>query len=118
MGGTAPGSLRVLCVSRDGSAAAGVAAMLASVPDFVIATRTASYRDVLRGARNLDLAIVLLDDEPSAGLDVIETLRRGKDDVKEVKSGFECGIKLANYDDIKIGDRLEAYIRETFERTL
>ncbi|MDB5298371.1 MAG: infB, partial [Phycisphaerales bacterium] len=48
----------------------------------------------------------------------IETLRRGKDDVKEVKSGFECGIKLANYDDIKIGDILEAYIREEIERTL
>jgi translation initiation factor IF-2 len=48
----------------------------------------------------------------------IDTLRRVKDDVKEVKSGFECGIKLANYDDIKIGDRFEAYIRETFERTL
>ena len=78
MGGTAPGSLRVLCVSRDGSAAAGVAAMLASVPDFVIATRTAGYREALQGVRNLDLAIVLLDDEPSAGLDVIETLRRAR----------------------------------------
>jgi translation initiation factor IF-2 len=48
----------------------------------------------------------------------IETLRRAKDDVKEVKSGFECGIKLAGYDDIKVGDRLEAYIREKHERTL
>jgi translation initiation factor IF-2 len=48
----------------------------------------------------------------------IETLRRVKDDVKEVKAGFECGIKLAGYDDIKVGDRLEAYIRETFQRTL
>jgi translation initiation factor IF-2 len=48
----------------------------------------------------------------------IETLRRVKEDVKEVKAGFECGIKLANYDDIKVGDRLEAYIRETFQRTL
>ncbi len=48
----------------------------------------------------------------------IETLRRLKDDVREVKSGFECGIKLANYDDIKIGDRLEAYVRETHQRTL
>ncbi len=48
----------------------------------------------------------------------IETLRRVKDDVKEVKAGLECGIKLAGYDDIKIQDRLEAYIRETFERTL
>lgn len=48
----------------------------------------------------------------------IETLRRVKDDVKEVKTGFECGIKLAGYDDIKQGDRLEAYIRETIQRTL
>jgi translation initiation factor IF-2 len=48
----------------------------------------------------------------------IETLRRVKDDVKEVKAGLECGIKLAGYDDIKQGDRLEAYIRETIQRTL
>ncbi len=48
----------------------------------------------------------------------IETLRRLKDDVKEVKAGFECGIKLAGYDDIKVGDIMEAYIRETFQRTL
>ena len=48
----------------------------------------------------------------------IESLKRLKDDVKEVKSGLECGIKIANYDDIKIGDILEAYIRETIQRTL
>jgi translation initiation factor IF-2 len=48
----------------------------------------------------------------------IETLRRGKEDVKEVRNGFECGIKLANYDDIKVGDKFEAYVRETFQRTL
>ncbi len=48
----------------------------------------------------------------------IETLRRLKDDVKEVKSGLECGIKLANYDDVKVGDIFEAYIREEFQRTL
>jgi len=48
----------------------------------------------------------------------IETLRRLKDDVKEVKAGLECGIKLAGYDDIKVGDRLEAYVRETIQRTL
>ena len=48
----------------------------------------------------------------------IETLRRLKDDVKEVKAGLECGIKLANYDDIKIGDVFEAYVREEFQRTL
>ncbi|MCC7350389.1 MAG: translation initiation factor IF-2 [Phycisphaerales bacterium] len=48
----------------------------------------------------------------------IETLRRVKEDVREVKQGFECGIKLAGYDDIKVGDVLEAYVRETFQRTL
>ena len=48
----------------------------------------------------------------------IETLKRVKDDVKEVKTGFECGIKLAGYDDIKVGDVLEAYIKETIQRTL
>ncbi len=48
----------------------------------------------------------------------IETLKRLKDDVREVKSGFECGIKLAGYDDIKEGDVFDAYVRETIERTL
>ncbi len=48
----------------------------------------------------------------------IETLKRVKDDVKEVKAGLECGVKLAGYDDIKIGDVLEAYIKETIQRTL
>jgi translation initiation factor IF-2 len=48
----------------------------------------------------------------------LESLKRVKDDVKEVKSGFECGIKIAGYDDIKVGDILEAYVRETFQRTL
>ncbi len=48
----------------------------------------------------------------------IETLKRLKDDVKEVKTGLECGIKLAGYDDVKEGDILEAYIKETIQRTL
>jgi translation initiation factor IF-2 len=48
----------------------------------------------------------------------IETLKRVKDDVKEVKTGLECGIKLANYDDVKVGDILEGYIKETIQRTL
>ncbi len=56
---------------------------------------------------------VMLRDDMS-----IETLKRVKDDVKEVKSGMECGIKLAGFDDIKIGDVMEAYIKETIQRTL
>jgi len=48
----------------------------------------------------------------------LDSLKRVKEDAREVKTGFECGIKLAGYDDIKQGDRLEFYIREEFERTL
>jgi translation initiation factor IF-2 len=40
------------------------------------------------------------------------TLRRFKDDVKEVQSGYECGVSLENYNDIKVGDVLECYYLE------
>ena len=39
----------------------------------------------------------------------LKTLRRFKDDVKEVKEGFECGIAFENYEDIKISDKVEVY---------
>lgn len=39
----------------------------------------------------------------------IDSLKHLKDDVREVKNGFECGIKIANYDDIKVDDVIEAY---------
>ena len=42
----------------------------------------------------------------------ISSLRRFKDDVKEVGSGYECGIRLENYNDIKQGDIVEAFILE------
>ncbi|MEG1063029.1 translation initiation factor IF-2 [Comamonas sp.] len=48
----------------------------------------------------------------------IESLRRLKDDVKEVKEGFECGIKLRNYNDIKEGDMLEVFEIKEIARTL
>ncbi len=48
----------------------------------------------------------------------IESLRRIKDDVKEVKEGFECGIKLKNYNDIKEGDQLEFFDIKEIARTL
>jgi translation initiation factor IF-2 len=44
---------------------------------------------------------------------VLKTLRRFKDDVKEVGNNFECGISFENYDDIKVGDNIEAF--EVFE---
>ncbi|MEJ5126988.1 translation initiation factor IF-2 [Comamonas sp. MYb21] len=48
----------------------------------------------------------------------IDSLRRLKDDVKEVKEGFECGIKLKNYNDIKEGDMLEVFEIKEIARTL
>ncbi|MFN3811647.1 MAG: translation initiation factor IF-2 [Roseateles asaccharophilus] len=48
----------------------------------------------------------------------VESVRREKDDVKEVKEGFECGIKLKNYSDIKEGDQLEFFEIKEVARTL
>jgi translation initiation factor IF-2 len=46
----------------------------------------------------------------------IDSLRRFKDDVNEVKSGYECGIGIKNYNDIKAGDQIEVY--EVFEEAV
>lgn len=42
----------------------------------------------------------------------LASLRRFKDDVKEVKSGFECGLTIENYNDVKVDDQIEAYTME------
>ncbi|HEV3237184.1 MAG TPA: translation initiation factor IF-2 [Gemmataceae bacterium] len=51
----------------------------------------------------------------TAGLD---SLKRFKEDAREVREGFECGLKIAGYDDIKVGDVVEAYRVEHILRTL
>ncbi len=48
----------------------------------------------------------------------LKTLKRFKDDVKEVKNGFECGISFENYEDIKEGDSVECYEIVEQKRTL
>src|SRR5262249_54587100 len=53
--------------------------------------------------------------ERTAGL---ESLKRVKDDVREVKEGNECGIKIAGYDDIKVDDIIESYRIDQVMRTL
>ena len=45
-------------------------------------------------------------------------LRRFKDDVKEVKEGYECGIGIENFNDLKVGDLIELYRTESVARTL
>jgi len=48
----------------------------------------------------------------------LESLRRFKDDVDEVRSGTECGIAVKNYTDVKAGDQIEVFERIQVERTL
>ncbi len=48
----------------------------------------------------------------------LDSLKRFKDDVKEVKSGFECGLSLKNFNDIKEGDQLEVFEVQEVARTL
>jgi len=59
---------------------------------------------IKRGAR-----VRLLRDNVVIHEGALKTLKRFKDEVKEVKSGFECGMAFENYDDIKVGDQIEAY---------
>jgi translation initiation factor IF-2 len=68
---------------------------------------------IKRGARVRLLRdhVVLFDGE-------LDTLKRFKDDVREVKAGFECGLSLKNFNDIKEGDQLEAYEVLEVARTL
>ena len=68
---------------------------------------------VRRGARYR-----LLRDNVVVHTGEIESVRRLKDDVREVKEGFECGIKLKNYNDIAEGDQLEFFEIKEVARTL
>jgi translation initiation factor IF-2 len=68
---------------------------------------------VRRGAR-----FRLLRDNVVIYTGEVESVRRLKDDVREVKEGFECGIKLKNYNDFKEGDQLEVFEVKEVARTL
>ena len=46
----------------------------------------------------------------------IGSLKRFKDDAKEVAEGFECGLSIENYNDIKEGDTVECFVMEEIER--
>src|SRR5207253_7627002 len=48
----------------------------------------------------------------------LESLKRFKEDVREVAERFECGLKIAGYDDVKVDDVIEAYRVEQNRRTL
>jgi translation initiation factor IF-2 len=73
---------------------------------------------VIDGSISVGCQVRLLRDGQIMFDGTMSSLKRFKDDVKEVKSGYECGVGLENYNDIKIGDIFEAYIMEEHKRTL
>ncbi len=72
---------------------------------------------VLSGSVTRDSRMRVIRESRIIGEYAVETLRREKDDSREVREGMECGIKLANFNDIKAGDVLEAYKVEEVKRT-
>jgi translation initiation factor IF-2 len=68
---------------------------------------------VRRGAR-----VRLLRDSVVLFTGELDSLKRFKDDVREVKEGFECGLSVRNYDDIKEGDQIEVFEIKEVARTL
>ncbi|MCA9237883.1 MAG: translation initiation factor IF-2, partial [Planctomycetales bacterium] len=72
---------------------------------------------VLAGKVERNARARLIRDNTVVGDYVIDTLRREKDDAKEVREGMECGIKLSGYNDLKEADMLEVYRVEEVGRT-
>jgi len=73
---------------------------------------------VTEGAVKRDNPIRVLRDNVVIFEGELESLRRFKDDVKEVRSGTECGIGVKNYDNVQVGDQIECYERIEVARTL
>ena len=73
---------------------------------------------VLSGTITRDARIRVIRDSRVVGDYALDSLKREKDDAREVREGMECGIKLAGFNDVKEGDLLEAYKIEEIARTL
>ncbi len=73
---------------------------------------------VLEGVIRRGAQIRLLRDNVVVWTGELDSLKRFKDDAKEVKEGFECGLTLKNYDDIQEGDQLEVFEIQEIARTL
>ncbi|MES2424086.1 MAG: translation initiation factor IF-2 [Pseudomonadota bacterium] len=73
---------------------------------------------VTSGMVNRSAKFRLLRDNVVVYTGELESLKRVKDDVREVKEGFECGIKLKNYNDIQINDQLEFFEIKEIARTI
>ena len=73
---------------------------------------------VLEGVVRRNSHVRLLRNHTVVWTGELESLKRFKDDVKEVKFGYECGLQLRNYNDIKEGDQLEVFEIKEVARTL
>ena len=73
---------------------------------------------VSEGTIQKDQPIRVLRDNTVIYEGELESLRRFKEDVKEVKSGTECGIGVKDYNDIKAGDQIEVYKRTEIKRSV
>ena len=73
---------------------------------------------IIDGVVKRSLPIRVLRDNVVIYEGELESLRRFKDDVAEVRNGTECGIGVKNYNDIKSGDQIECYERVMIARTL
>ena len=73
---------------------------------------------VLEGLVRRNASVRVLRDNVVVHAGEIDSLKRFKDDVREVKSGFECGMSLKNYSDLKVGDQFEIYEVQEVARTL
>ncbi|HEX9193010.1 MAG TPA: translation initiation factor IF-2, partial [Burkholderiales bacterium] len=73
---------------------------------------------VLEGLVRRNALVRVLRDNVVAYSGEIESLKRFKDDVREVKAGFECGMSVKGYNDIQVGDQFEIYEVQEVARTL
>jgi len=73
---------------------------------------------VLEGVIKRNNPIRVLRDNVVVYEGVLESLRRFKEDVAEVKAGIECGIGVKNYNDVKVGDQIEVFQRVEKARTV
>ena len=73
---------------------------------------------VLEGLVRRNASLRVLRDNVVIHTGEIDSLKRFKDDVREVKAGFECGMSLKNFNDLKVGDQFEIYEIQEVARTL
>lgn len=92
----------------------------AEIRNVIVATKIGTIAGcmVTNGTVKRDARFRLLRDNVVIYTGELDSLKRFKDDVKEVKEGFECGVKLKNYTDIKEGDQLEFFEIKEVARTL